>query len=191
MEEVCPGFGFMLLLQHTAHAALPGFGSFLNAALQHEVATLPRGIGLRSFSKPLSTLYSQIPSVLQSQYEASNRPAVLPGIAAGILCCFEPSMKIPGIDVTNPSNNHLKLIMGRNKLMLDNLLQEFTIRQNDWHQAILAPRTWTHYMKKVYDSFMKVKLSFLSLKETLLKSEGIEEGKWRGFQLKISNFISH
>ena len=64
-----------------------------------------------------------------------------------------------------PSNSHLQLIMGRNKMMLDNLLEEFTIRQNDWHQAILAPRSWSHYMKKVYDSFMKGRIAELTIKE--------------------------
>lgn len=175
MEEVCPGFAIMVLLHETPKDAMEGFQLFLQSILQQEVESLPRGIGCRTFVKSVSSTYNQIPTILQTQYESSNRPAVLPGVAAGILCCFEP--KIQGMNVENPSNLHLKLMMGRYKMMLDNLLQEFTIKQNDWHQVLLAPRSWTHFMKKLYDAVIRGRTADLILKNDKEPFEDEEEFK--------------
>lgn len=173
-EEELPGFGYMMLLHETNLDALPGFQYFIDAALEFEVSNLPRGLGLRSFARPVPSLYNQIPSMLQIQYESSNRPAVLPGVASGLLCCFEP--KITNQNISN--NAHAKQLMGRYRMMLDNLLQEFNIRQNDWHQAVLAPRSWIHFMTKVYDAYIKGRIADLSIKEEkgeIDDKEGLKE----------------
>ena len=73
---------------------------------------------------------------------------------AGLLCCYEPY--IHGMEVENPSKVHLEIRAERYKQMLENLLQDFAIQQNDWNHSILAPQSWSHFMKKMYQVCIEV-----------------------------------
>ncbi|XP_065649598.1 focadhesin isoform X4 [Hydra vulgaris] len=148
LEEVIPGFGFSLLLHETEKEAMSGFSIFLSSMLSQEVANLPRGIGKKGHLILNRSISSPIVKFLSDKYEQSNRPGLLPGLAAGLLCCYVPY--IHGMDRENPSKVHLEIQAGRYKQMLENLLQDFAVQQNDWHHAMLAPQSWCHFMKNLY-----------------------------------------
>ncbi|XP_047129066.1 focadhesin isoform X1 [Hydra vulgaris] len=148
LEEVIPGFGFSLLLHETEKEVMSGFSTFLSSMLSQEVANLPRGIGKKGHLILNRSISSPIVKFLSDKYEQSNRPGLLPGLAAGLLCCYVPY--IHGMDRENPSKVHLEIQAGRYKQMLENLLQDFAIQQNDWHHAMLAPQSWCHFMKNLY-----------------------------------------
>lgn len=57
-----------------------GFQKFIQTALQSDIDALPRGVGRRVNTKPISS-HDNARDVLLRQYESSTRPGILPGLA--------------------------------------------------------------------------------------------------------------
>ena len=75
-------------------------------------------------------------------------------ILAGLLFCYEPS--VSGMDTDNPSNKHLVQYKDRYCQTLQNLLQDFSVQQNDWHHVIFVTHSWGNFMKKLFVACLEV-----------------------------------
>lgn len=161
-NDICPGFGYISLLLETNASALPGFQKFIQTALQSDIDALPRGVGRRVNTKPISS-HDNARDVLLRQYESSTRPGILPGLAAGLLYCYEP--KLYGMDPNNMTKKQLKQLPDRYLQMLDSLLQDFKLQPNDWHHAATATKSWCCFMKKMYNAFSEGRRADLELQK--------------------------
>ena len=91
-------------------------------------------------------------------------------ILAGLLFCYEPS--VSGMDTDNPSNKHLIQYKDRYCQTLQNLLQDFSVQQNDWHHMIFVTQSWCIFMKKMFVACLEVGCCFCKIQITHSKTFG-------------------
>uniref|UniRef100_A0A8C6P7N1 Focadhesin n=1 Tax=Nothobranchius furzeri TaxID=105023 RepID=A0A8C6P7N1_NOTFU len=89
-----PGSSYLKLMALTSSAVLPTFELFLTSLVKQEMRQMPRGVyfsalsgvGLRSDQ---GKTVAAIPSFMLKTYEKNKQPGLKPGLAAGLLLCYE------------------------------------------------------------------------------------------------------
>uniref|UniRef100_A0A671UMV3 Focadhesin n=1 Tax=Sparus aurata TaxID=8175 RepID=A0A671UMV3_SPAAU len=94
-KDLCiPGSSYVKLMALTPASVLPAFDSFLTSLVRQEMSQMPRGVyfsALRggNLRSDQGKTVAGIPSFMLKTYEKNKQPGLKPGLAAGLLLCYE------------------------------------------------------------------------------------------------------
>nr|XP_009675312.1 PREDICTED: focadhesin [Struthio camelus australis] len=153
-----PGSSYIKLLSLTPASVLGAFEEFAASLVKQEMTNMPRGV-YHSALRGGTTRSDQgktvagIPNFLLKMYERNKQPGMTPGLAAGMLLCYDLPVHI-GKD-GKPINRFLAS-RGRNfQQMLVALIHEVNIQPSEWHRSILLPQSWLGFMSRTYSAVLQ------------------------------------
>uniref|UniRef100_A0A8C3V5X3 Focadhesin n=1 Tax=Catharus ustulatus TaxID=91951 RepID=A0A8C3V5X3_CATUS len=153
-----PGSSYIKLLCLTPAAVLGAFEEFATSLVKQEMTNMPRAV-YHSALRGGTTRSDQgktvagVPNFLLKMYERNKQPGMTPGLAAGMLLCFDLPVHM-GKD-GKPINRFLAS-RGRNfQQMLVALIHEVNIQPSEWHHSILLPQTWLGFMSRTYSAVLQ------------------------------------
>ncbi|XP_014107848.1 PREDICTED: focadhesin isoform X2 [Pseudopodoces humilis] len=153
-----PGSSYIKLLSLTPAAVLGAFEEFATSLVKQEMTSMPRAV-YHSALRGAATRSDQgktvagVPNFLLKMYERNKQPGMTPGLAAGMLLCFDLPVHM-GKD-GKPINRFLAS-RGRNfQQMLVALIHEVNIQPSEWHHSILLPQTWLGFMSRTYNAVLQ------------------------------------
>ncbi|XP_037979583.1 focadhesin isoform X2 [Motacilla alba alba] len=153
-----PGSSYIKLLSLTPAAVLGAFEEFATSLVKQEMTNMPRAV-YHSALRGGTTRSDQgktvagVPNFLLKMYERNKQPGMTPGLAAGMLQCFDLPVHM-GKD-GKPINRFLAS-RGRNfQQMLVALIHEVNIQPSEWHHSILLPQTWLGFMSRTYSAVLQ------------------------------------
>uniref|UniRef100_A0A8C1DHG3 Focadhesin n=1 Tax=Cyprinus carpio carpio TaxID=630221 RepID=A0A8C1DHG3_CYPCA len=140
-----PGTSYVKLVCLTPRSVLPALETFLTALVRQEMNQMPRGVyhsaliggNLRSDQ---GKTVSGIPSFMLKTYEKNKQPGLKPGLAAGLLLCYD-------LPVQTDKDGHpiTRFLVSRGRSyqqMLATLIHEVNIQPSEWHRSLLLPQAW-------------------------------------------------
>ncbi|NWS83492.1 FOCAD protein, partial [Toxostoma redivivum] len=153
-----PGSSYIKLLSLTPAAVLGAFEEFATSLVKQEMANMPRAV-YHSALRGGTTRSDQgktvagVPNFLLKMYERNKQPGMTPGLAAGMLLCFDLPVHM-GKD--GKPINRFMASRGRNfQQMLVALINEVNIQPSEWHHSILLPQTWLGFMSRTYSAVLQ------------------------------------
>uniref|UniRef100_A0A8D2QHI7 Focadhesin n=1 Tax=Zonotrichia albicollis TaxID=44394 RepID=A0A8D2QHI7_ZONAL len=145
-------------LSHHCIPLHPAFEEFATSLVKQEMTNMPRAV-YHSALRGGTTRSDQgktvagVPNFLLKMYERNKQPGMTPGLAAGMLLCFDLPVHM-GKD-GKPINRFLAS-RGRNfQQMLVALIHEVNIQPSEWHHSILLPQTWLGFMSRTYSAVLQ------------------------------------
>ncbi|XP_026722045.1 focadhesin [Athene cunicularia] len=153
-----PGSSYIKLLSLTPVSVLEGFEEFATSLVKQEMTNMPRGVyhsALRggTVRSDQGKTIAGVPSFLLKMYERNKQPGMTPGLAAGMLLCYDLPVHL-GKD-GKPINRFLAS-RGRNfQQMLVALIHEVNIQPSEWHRSILLPQSWLGFMSRTYSAILQ------------------------------------
>uniref|UniRef100_A0A8C0FYN3 Focadhesin n=1 Tax=Bubo bubo TaxID=30461 RepID=A0A8C0FYN3_BUBBB len=136
----------------------PAFEEFATSLVKQEVTNMPRGVyhsALRggTVRSDQGKTMAGVPSFLLKMYERNKQPGMTPGLAAGMLLCYDLPVHL-GKD-GKPINGFLAS-RGRNfQQMLVALIHEVNIQPSEWHRSIVLPQSWLGFMSRTYSAILQ------------------------------------
>ncbi|XP_060093204.1 focadhesin [Heteronotia binoei] len=178
-----PGSSYIKLLLLTPPPVLPAFEEFAASLVKQEMASMPRGIyhsALRGSAvrSDQGKTVSGVPSFMIKMYERNKQPGLKPGLAAGMLLCYDLPVHV-GKD-GKPISRFLAS-RGRNfQQMLIALIHEVNIQPSEWHRSLLLPQSWAGFMERTFHAALQGRQAELEMQ---LKHgrEGPEEVQYKQF----------
>ncbi|XP_052634403.1 focadhesin isoform X2 [Harpia harpyja] len=153
-----PGSSYIKVLSLTPASVLGAFEEFAASLVKQEMTNMPRGVyhsalrGGTTHSDQGKTMAS-VPNFLLKMYERNKQPGMTPGLAAGMLLCYDLPVHM-GKD-GKPINRFLAS-RGRNfQQMLVALIHEVNIQPSEWHRSILLPQSWLGFMSRTYRAVLQ------------------------------------
>ncbi|XP_074993974.1 focadhesin isoform X5 [Calonectris borealis] len=153
-----PGSSYIKLLSLTPASVLGAFEEFAASLVKQEMTNMPRGVyhsalrGGTTRSDQGKTM-AGVPNFLLKMYERNKQPGMTPGLAAGMLSCYDLPVHM-GKD-GKPINRFLAS-RGRNfQQMLVALIHEVNIQPSEWHRSILLPQSWLGFMSRTYSAVLQ------------------------------------
>uniref|UniRef100_A0A669Q9U2 Focadhesin n=1 Tax=Phasianus colchicus TaxID=9054 RepID=A0A669Q9U2_PHACC len=153
-----PGSSYIKLLSLTPDSVLGAFEEFATSLVKQEMTNMPRGV-YHSALRGGATRTDQgktvagVPNFLLKMYERNKQPGMTPGLAAGMLLCYDLPVHM-GRD-GKPINRFLAS-RGRNfQQMLVALIHEVNIQPSEWHRSILLPQSWLGFMSRTYSAVLQ------------------------------------
>ncbi|XP_062480048.1 focadhesin [Pezoporus occidentalis] len=153
-----PGSSYIKLLSLTPAYVLGAFEEFATSLVKQEMTNMPRGIYHSALRGGITRsdqgkAMAGVPNFLLKMYERNKQPGMTPGLAAGMLSCYDLPVHI-GKD-GKPINRFLAS-RGRNfQQMLVALLHEVNIQPSEWHRSILLPQSWLGFMSRTYSAILQ------------------------------------
>ncbi|KFM04188.1 Focadhesin [Aptenodytes forsteri] len=158
MDLFVPGSSYIKLLSLTPASVLGAFEEFAVSLVKQEMTNMPRGV-YHSALRGGTTRSDQgktvagVPNFLLKMYERNKQPGMTPGLAAGMLLCYDLPVHM-GKD-GKPINRFLAS-RGRNfQQMLVALIHEVNIQPSEWHRSILLPQSWLGFMSRTYSAVLQ------------------------------------
>ncbi|XP_015264045.1 PREDICTED: focadhesin [Gekko japonicus] len=178
-----PGSSYVKLLLLTPPPVLPAFEEFAASLVKQEMASMPRGIyhsALRGSAvrSDQGKTVSGVPSFMLKMYERNKQPGLKPGLAAGMLLCYDLPIHL-GKD-GKPISRFLAS-RGRNfQQILIALIHEVNIQPSEWHRSLLLPQSWAGFMERTFHAALQGRQAELEMQ---LKHgrEGPEEVQYKQF----------
>uniref|UniRef100_A0A8B9CMH3 Focadhesin n=1 Tax=Anser brachyrhynchus TaxID=132585 RepID=A0A8B9CMH3_9AVES len=136
----------------------PAFEEFATSLVKQEMTNMPRGV-YHSALRGAATRSDQgktvagIPNFLLKMYERNKQPGMTPGLAAGMLLCYDLPVHI-GKD-GKPINRFLASRGHNFQQMLVALIHEVNIQPSEWHRSILLPQSWLGFMSRTYNAVLQ------------------------------------
>ncbi|XP_050617275.1 focadhesin isoform X5 [Macaca thibetana thibetana] len=160
-----PGSCYLKLLSLTPSLVLPALEEFFTSLVKQEMVNMPRGIyhsalkgGARSDQ---GKTVAGIPNFILKMYETNKQPGLKPGLAGGMLFCYDVSMYQ---SKDGKPLNRLMASRGRSfKQTSLALVHEVHIQLSEWHRAIFLPQAWLAYMSRAYHAILQGRLGELEL----------------------------
>ncbi|XP_033093351.1 focadhesin isoform X5 [Trachypithecus francoisi] len=160
-----PGSCYLKLLSLTPPLVLPALEEFFTSLVKQEMVNMPRGIyhsalkgGARSDQ---GKTVAGIPNFILKMYETNKQPGLKPGLAGGMLFCYDVSMYQ---SKDGKPLNRLMASRGRSfKQTSLALVHEVHIQLSEWHRAIFLPQAWLAYMSRAYHAILQGRLGELEL----------------------------
>ncbi|NWV91751.1 FOCAD protein, partial [Machaerirhynchus nigripectus] len=153
-----PGSSYIKLLSLTPVAVLGAFEEFATSLVKQEMTNMPRAV-YHSALRGGTTRSDQgktvagVPNFLLKMYERNKQPGMTPGLATGMLLCFDLPVHM-GRD-GKPINRFLAS-RGRNfQKILVALIHEVNIQPSEWHHSILLPQSWLGFMSRTYSAILQ------------------------------------
>ncbi|KAM6303675.1 focadhesin isoform 2-T2 [Podargus strigoides] len=153
-----PGSSYIKLLSLTPASVLGAFEEFAESLVRQEMTNMPRGVyhsALRGgiVRSDRGKTVAGVPTFLLKMYERNKQPGMTPGLAAGMLLCYDLPVHM-GKD-GKPINRFLAS-RGRNfQQMLVALIHEVNIQPSEWHRSILLPQSWLGFMSRTYSAVLQ------------------------------------
>ncbi|KAM6363716.1 focadhesin isoform 1-T2 [Pluvialis apricaria] len=153
-----PGSSYIKLLALTPASVLRAFEEFAASLVKQEMTNMPRGVyhsALRGgiVRSDQGKTMAGVPNFLLKMYERNKQPGMTPGLAAGMLLCYDLPVHM-GKD-GKPINRFL-VSRGRNfQQMLVALIHEVNIQPSEWHRSILLPQSWLGFMSRTYNAVLQ------------------------------------
>ncbi|XP_074650317.1 focadhesin-like [Tubulanus polymorphus] len=142
------------------------YAGFVSRLAEAEVSSLPRGIhhssvhGRRIGSGNADAkALAEIPATIQQTYEQNKNPALRPSLAASLLFCYDPPVKV-GRD-GRPRKHYIISHGHTYEHMLSTLIQEVSIQPSEWHLNALVPQAWSSFMDRMFAARLAAYLSEL------------------------------
>ncbi|NXM79001.1 FOCAD protein, partial [Serilophus lunatus] len=153
-----PGSSYIKLLSLTPASVLEAFEEFTTSLVKQEMAKMPRGVyhsALRGgFTRSdQGKTVAGVPNFLLKMYERNRQPGMTPGLAAGMLLCYDLPVHM-GKD-GNPINRFLASRGRSFQQMLVALIHEVNIQPSEWHSSILLPQSWLGFMTRTYSAVLQ------------------------------------
>ncbi|XP_061874504.1 focadhesin [Colius striatus] len=158
MDLFVPGSSYIKLLSLTPPSILGAFEEFATSLVKQEMTNMPRGVyhsALRggTVRSNHGKTVAGVPNFLLKMYEGNKQPGMTPGLAAGMLLCYDLPVHM-GKD-GKPINRFLAS-RGRNfQQMLVALIHEVNIQPSEWHRSILLPQSWLGFMNRTYSAVLQ------------------------------------
>ncbi|KAL1777267.1 focadhesin isoform X1 [Sigmodon hispidus] len=175
-----PGSCYLRLLTITAPSVLPALEEFFTSLVKQEMVNMPRGIyhsalkgGIRSDQ---GKTIAGIPSFILKMYETNKQPGLKPGLAGGMLFCYDVAMYQ---SKDGKPLNRLMASRGRSfKQTTLALVHEVHVQLSEWHRALFLPQAWLAYMTRAYHAVLQGRIAELELQLQHGK-EGPEEVQYK------------
>uniref|UniRef100_A0A8B9CMG3 Focadhesin n=1 Tax=Anser brachyrhynchus TaxID=132585 RepID=A0A8B9CMG3_9AVES len=158
LDLFVPGSSYIKLLFLTPASVLGAFEEFATSLVKQEMTNMPRGV-YHSALRGAATRSDQgktvagIPNFLLKMYERNKQPGMTPGLAAGMLLCYDLPVHI-GKD-GKPINRFLASRGHNFQQMLVALIHEVNIQPSEWHRSILLPQSWLGFMSRTYNAVLQ------------------------------------
>ncbi|XP_065513963.1 focadhesin isoform X2 [Caloenas nicobarica] len=182
-DHFVPGSSYIKLLSLTPAYVLGAFEEFATSLVKQEMTNMPRGV-YHSALRGGTTRSDQgktvagVPNFLLKMYERNKQPGMTPGLAAGMLLCYDLPVHM-GKD-GKPIPRFLAS-RGRNfQQMLVALIHEVNIQPSEWHRSILLPQSWLGFMSRTYSAVLQGRQAELEL-QLKQRKEDPEEVQYKQF----------
>lgn len=153
-----PGASYVKLVSLTPLSVLPALETFLTALVRQEMKQMPRGVyhsaltggNLRSDQ---GKTVSGIPSFMLKMYEKNKQPGLKPGLAAGLLLCYD----LP-IQTDKDGRPIIRFLVSRGRSyqqMLATFIHEVNIQPSEWHRSLLLPQAWRGFMSRAFHALLQ------------------------------------
>ncbi|XP_066536485.1 focadhesin isoform X2 [Hoplias malabaricus] len=153
-----PGISYIKLVGLTPRPVLSAMETFLTALVRQEMSQMPRGVyhsalrGGNLHSDQGKTL-AGIPAFMLKTYEKNKQPGLKPGLAAGLLLCYDLPIQI---DRDGRPINRFMVSRGRSfQQTLTSLIHEVNIQPSEWHRSLLLPQAWRGFMSRAYHAVLQ------------------------------------
>ncbi|KAG8455075.1 hypothetical protein GDO86_001338 [Hymenochirus boettgeri] len=152
-----PASSYIKLMVLTPSTVLPAFESFLSSLMKQEMDRMPRGIyhtALRgAFRSDQGKTVAGIPSFMLKMYERNKQPGLKPGLAAGMLLCYDLPIQT---DKDGRPIDRFLASRGRSyQQMLTALINEVNIQASEWHRSLLLPQSWLGFMTRMFHAVIQ------------------------------------
>uniref|UniRef100_A0A3P9HUQ4 Focadhesin n=1 Tax=Oryzias latipes TaxID=8090 RepID=A0A3P9HUQ4_ORYLA len=164
-----PGSSYMKLMALTSLSVLPALELFLTSLVRQEATQMPRGVyfsalrgaGLRSDQ---GKTVAGIPSFMLKTYEKNKQPGLKPGLAAGLLLCYELPVQT---DREGKPMDRFLVSRGRSyQQTLTALIHEqVNIQPSEWHRALLLPQAWRGFMSRTFHAVLQGRRADLEIQQ--------------------------
>lgn len=163
-----PGCSYVKLMALTPGSVLPAFQVLLTSLVKQEMSQMPRGVyfsalrqgGLRSDQ---GKTVAGIPSFMLRIYEKNKQPGLKPGLAAGLLLCYE----LP--EQTDRDGRPIeRFLVSRSRSYQQTLtafIHEVTIQPSEWHRALLLPQAWRGFMSRAFQAVLQGRRADLEVQQ--------------------------
>ncbi|KAM7240916.1 hypothetical protein CapIbe_007488 [Capra ibex] len=175
-----PGSCYLKLLSLTDPSVLPALEEFFISLVKQEMVNMPRGVyhsALKGGARlDQGKTVAGIPNFMLKMYETNKQPGLKPGLAGGMLFCYDISMYQ---SKDGKPLNRLMASRGRSfKQTSLALVHEVHIQLSEWHRAIFLPQAWLAYMTRAYHAILQGRIGELELQLKHGK-EGPEEVQYK------------
>ncbi|XP_047426080.1 focadhesin [Mugil cephalus] len=163
-----PGSSYIKLMTLTSTPILPAFERFLTSLVKQEMSQMPRGVyfsalrggGLRSDQ---GKTVAGIPSFMLKTYEKNKQPGLKPGLAAGLLLCYE--LPVQTDRDGKPIDRFLFSRSRSYQQTLTALIHEVNIQPSEWHRALLLPQAWRGFMSRAFYAVLQGRRADLEVQQ--------------------------
>ncbi|MEE6510600.1 hypothetical protein FKM82_030580 [Ascaphus truei] len=180
-----PGASYIKLMALTPSSVLPAFEEFLASLVKQEMTQMPRGVyhsALRggALRSDQGKTVAGIPSFMLKMYEKNRQPGLKPGLAAGMLLCFDLPVQM-GKD-GKPISRFLASRGRSYQQMLTALIHEVNIHSSEWHRSILLPQSWLGFMSRTFHAVLQGRQAELEMQ--------LKHGKDDPQELQYKTFVA-
>ncbi|KAM9262979.1 focadhesin isoform 1-T2 [Morus bassanus] len=153
-----PGSSYIKLLSLTPASVLGAFEEFAASLVKQEMTNMPRGVyhsALREGTarSDQGKTMAGVPNFLLKMYERNKQPGMTPGLAAGMLLCYD----LP-VHTGKDGKPIIRFLASRGRnfqQMLVALIHEVNIQPSEWHRSILLPQSWLGFMNRTYAAVLQ------------------------------------
>ncbi|XP_044197607.1 focadhesin [Thunnus albacares] len=163
-----PGSSYVKLLALTPLAVLQAFDLFLTSLVKQEMSQMPRGVyfsALRggNLRSDQGKTVAGIPSFMLKTYEKNKQPGLKPGLAAGLLLCYE--LPVQTDRDGKPIDRFLISRSRSYQQTLTALIHEVNIQPSEWHRALLLPQAWRGFMSRAFHAALQGRRADLEMQQ--------------------------
>uniref|UniRef100_UPI0037E81FBB focadhesin n=1 Tax=Semicossyphus pulcher TaxID=241346 RepID=UPI0037E81FBB len=163
-----PGSSYVKLMALTPVSVLPAFELFLTSLVKQEMSKMPRGVyfsALRggNLRSDQGKTVAGIPSFMLKTYEKNKQPGLKPGLAAGLLLCYE--LPVQTDREGKPIDRFLVSRSRSHQQTLSALIHEVNIQPSEWHRALLLPQAWRGFMSRAFHAVLQGRRADLEMQQ--------------------------
>uniref|UniRef100_A0A8C4HYR9 Focadhesin n=1 Tax=Dicentrarchus labrax TaxID=13489 RepID=A0A8C4HYR9_DICLA len=163
-----PASSYVKLMALTPTSVLPAFELFLTSLVKQEMSQMPRGVyfsALRggNLRSDQGKTVAGIPSFMLKTYEKNKQPGLKPGLAAGLLLCYE--LPVQTDRDGRPIDRFLVSRSRSYQQVLAALIHEVNIQPSEWHRALLLPQAWRGFMSRAFHAVLQGRRADLEIQQ--------------------------
>ncbi|XP_071588266.1 focadhesin isoform X2 [Heliangelus exortis] len=154
-----PGSSYIKLLSITPASVLGAFEEFAASLVKQEMTNMPRGVyhsalrGGGSIRTDQGKTVAGVPNFMLKMYERNEQPGMTPGLAAGLLFCYDLPVHM-GKD-GKPIPRFLASRGRSFQQMLALLIHKVNIQPSEWHRSMLLPQSWLGFLSRTYSAVLQ------------------------------------
>ncbi|KAM9424589.1 focadhesin isoform 2-T2 [Pholidichthys leucotaenia] len=163
-----PGPSYVKLMSLIPSSVQPAYQLFLTSLVKQEMSQMPRGVyfsALRggNLRSDQGKTVAGIPSFMLKTYEKNKQPGLKPGLAAGMLLCYD--LPVQTDREGKPINRFLVSRSRSYQQTLMALIHEVNIQPWEWHRALLLPQAWRGFMSRAFHAVLQGRRADLEMQQ--------------------------